>query len=31
MKRVIKLTVVIIEGCHCYHLHTRSYPILSWC
>jgi hypothetical protein len=26
-KRVIKLTVIIIEEYHCYQLHTKSYPI----
>jgi hypothetical protein len=26
-RRVIKLTVVIIEGYHCYQLHTKCYPI----
>jgi hypothetical protein len=29
MKSVVKLTVIIIEGYHCYHLHTELYPILS--
>jgi hypothetical protein len=24
-KRVIKLTVIIIVGCHCYQLHTKLY------
>jgi hypothetical protein len=24
-KRMIKLTVVIIVGCHCYQLHTNFY------
>jgi len=29
-ERVIKLTVVIIEECHCYHLHTKlSKSLLS--
>jgi len=26
-KRVIKLTVVIIEDNHCYQLHTEFYPV----
>jgi hypothetical protein len=26
-RRVIKLTVVIIVGCHCYQLHTKFYPV----
>jgi hypothetical protein len=25
--RVVKLTVVIIVGYHCYQLHTKLYPI----
>jgi hypothetical protein len=28
-KRVIKLTVIIIVGCHCYQLHTTFYRISS--
>jgi len=28
-KIVIKLTVVIVEGYHCYQLHTKFYPIFS--
>jgi hypothetical protein len=27
MRRKIKLTVVIIEACHCYELHAKYYPI----
>jgi hypothetical protein len=27
MKMMIKLTVVIIEECHCYQLHTKIYPL----
>jgi hypothetical protein len=27
IKRVIKVTVVIIEGYHCYQLHTKFYPV----
>jgi hypothetical protein len=29
MRRVIKLTVVIIGGYHCYYLHTKSYLSVS--
>jgi hypothetical protein len=28
-KRVVKLTVIIIVGCHCYQLHTTFYRISS--
>jgi hypothetical protein len=28
-RRMIKLTVVIIEGYHCYQLHTKLFPIFS--
>jgi hypothetical protein len=28
-KKVIKLTVVIIVGYHCYQLHTKFYKIAS--
>jgi hypothetical protein len=29
IRRVIKLTVVIIVGYHCYQLHTKLYPPLK--
>jgi hypothetical protein len=28
---VIKLTVVVIEACHCYQLHTTFYPMSAQC
>jgi hypothetical protein len=27
MERVIELTVLIAEGCYCFQLHTRFYPV----
>jgi hypothetical protein len=27
LKRLVELIVVIIEVCHCYHLHTKLYPV----
>jgi hypothetical protein len=28
-RRAIKLTIVIIMGCHCFQLHTKFYPSLK--